>query len=301
MDSYKIGVDGGGTKTECILVDAAGDIVARRTAPGTNPSLIGPEPAARVLREALQALIAGPPARRIDRTLLCLAGSQSFWQETAAALRGFGRVETAADSLPVLELGTGGAPGCVLHAGTGSFVAARAPDGSLHYAGGLGWRFGDAGSGYDLGRRGIARALLELQGWAEPSALADALCQHTGLAGYGANSRHFYAAADANVQIAAFAPRVVDLAGHGCGPAQQIIAESLTNLATVVNAVLRRLFPAATVAALVPCGVSGLLLNQPPCLHALRALSVTHAWPVQLQPITDPPIEGMRRLLLKTG
>jgi hypothetical protein len=52
---------------------------------------------------------------------------------------------------------------------------------------------------------------------------------------------------------------------------------------------------------LIFCGVSGLLLNQPPCLHALRALSVAHARPVQLQPITDPPIEGVRRLLLKTG
>lgn len=296
-----VGVDGGGTKTECILIDAAGATIARHTAPGSNPSLIGTDQAARVLRAALQALTGCQSAPRISRTLLCLAGSQSFWKETAAALNGFGRVETAADSLPVLELATGGGSGCVLHAGTGSFVAARAPDGSLHYAGGLGWRFGDAGSGYDLGRRGIGRALLELQGWTEKSALADALCQHTGLAGYAANSRQLYAAADANAQIAAFAPRVVDLAGHGCGPAQQIIAESLTELGAVVNAVLRRLFPAATIVAPIPCGVSGLLLNRPPCLHALQALAVTHVWPVQLQPVTDPPIEGVRRLLLKPG
>ena len=34
---------------------------------------------------------------------------------------------------------------------TGSFVAARGPDGGHHYAGGLGWRLGDPGSSHDLG------------------------------------------------------------------------------------------------------------------------------------------------------
>ena len=37
--SLKIGVDGGGTKTECILVDARGEIVARHLAPGCNPNV----------------------------------------------------------------------------------------------------------------------------------------------------------------------------------------------------------------------------------------------------------------------
>jgi hypothetical protein len=34
-------------------------------------------------------------------------------------------------------------------------------------------------------------------------------------------------------------------------------------------------------------------------LYGLRALAATQAWPVQLPPITDPPIEGVRRLLRK--
>jgi N-acetylglucosamine kinase-like BadF-type ATPase len=297
-DSFRIGVDGGGTKTECILVDAAGRVAARHTAPGCNPSLVGPERAAGILREALQALLAGRPPPRVDRTLLCLAGSRAFWQEQATTLGGLGRVETAADSLPVLELATGGEPGLALHAGTGSFVAARAPDGAVHYAGGLGWRFGDPGSGHDLGRRGIARVLLELQGWTERSPLTAALQQHTGLADPTELSRHFYLGADA--EIATFAPLVVDLADQGCAPAKQLIAESLTGLGALVNAVLRRLFPAATVATPVGAGVSGRLLNRPPCLEALRALAATQAWPVRLQPIADPPIEGVRRLLLKS-
>ncbi len=310
---YRIGVDGGGTKTECILLDEHGAVAARWTAPGSNPSREGPERARKVLVEALQALVAaaprfpdlggsrpaGVPAATVDRVLLCMAGSQTFWQETAAALKGYGRVEAMPDRLPVLELATGGGSGLVVHAGTGSFVAARAPDGSVHSAGGLGWRFGDPASGYDLGRRAIALALLELQGWAPRTALADQLSDHTGLADYAANSRWFYGGGDANAMIAAFAPRVVALAGQGCAPAQRAIAESFSDLSALVNAVCSRLFPDATLEAPVPCGVSGALLNRPPCWSALLALAVAHAWPVQLRPVFDPPIEGVRRLLQK--
>ena len=38
---WKIGVDGGGTKTECILVDPSGAIAARHTGLGCSPSLVG--------------------------------------------------------------------------------------------------------------------------------------------------------------------------------------------------------------------------------------------------------------------
>ena len=146
--SFKIGVDGGGTKTECILVDARGAIVARHLAPGCNPSIAGHEQARLVVTDALCALLDSvTPRPRPAATLLCMAGSRTFWQEFAANLTDFGQVTVADDSLPVLELATRGEPGLVLHAGTGSFVAARAPDGSVHYAGGLGWRFGDPGSG----------------------------------------------------------------------------------------------------------------------------------------------------------
>jgi N-acetylglucosamine kinase-like BadF-type ATPase len=297
--SFRIGVDGGASKTECILVDARGAVAARHTGPGCNPSLVGQERALRILQDTLQTLLADHASPVVDRLLLCMAGSRSFWHATAAALTGYGRVETTPDSLPVLELATGGAPGLVLHAGTGSFVAARAPDGAIHYAGGLGWRFGDGGSGYDLGRRAIAHALLELQGWTPRTALADELIKHTGLTDYTANSRLFHTGTEANDQIAAFAPRVADLAEHGCGPARQIIAESLTDLAALVNSVLQRLFVLATADSPVPGGISGALLNRPFCLSTLRALAASQAWPVQLQSVTAPPIEGVRRLLVK--
>lgn len=304
--SYQIGVDGGGTKTECILVDAHGAVVAQHLAPGCNPSQVGPEQARAILTEALDALLLqskiGHLESKISETLFCMAGNRMFWRETADALKGFGRITTTDDSVPVLELATAGAPGLVLHAGTGSFVAARAPDGTVHYAGGLGWKFGDPGSGFDIGRRALGLALLELQAAsasAKFSALADALRAHTGLTDYAANSRYFYNDAGANAKIAAFAPLVLDLAAHDCGPAQQVVADSITELARQADQVIHRLF--SSPAGRLPCGVSGRILNSVPAAFALRSLASKLKWPVELRFIALPPIEGVRRLLAKVA
>ncbi|MDI1337221.1 MAG: BadF/BadG/BcrA/BcrD ATPase family protein [Lacunisphaera sp.] len=302
MDSvdtnYQIGIDGGGTKTELVLVDSAGGIAAQHRAPGCNPSQIGPDKACAVLHEALRALTAKKTGI-ISASLWCMAGNRNFWRETADALTGYGKITTTDDSQPVLELATEGQPGLVLHAGTGSFVAARAPDGSIHYAGGLGWKLGDPGSGFDLGRRAIALAMLELRigATAPPSPLVAALRAHTGLADYSANSHFFYNDPAANAQIAAFAPRVIELAAQDCGPAQQVLADSLTDLARQADEVIHRLFPQP--AAKLPCGVSGRILNSAPAAFALRSLASKLNWPVELRFIALAPIEGVRRLLTK--
>jgi glucosamine kinase len=299
--SYKIGVDGGGTKTECILVDGSGEIVARHRGPGCNPSVIGPEQARLVVIDALCQLVATFDPRavssggRIETTLLCMAGSRSFWQEFGASLTDFGRVTVTDDALPVLELATDGGPGLVLHGGTGSFVAARAPDGTVHYAGGLGWRFGDPGSGYEIGRRAIARALLELQGWAPPSRLAATVRDQTHLADAGAITRHFYHGAEPNRQIAALAPAVLRLAEEGDHTAHQLILDACAPLLELAQQVAARLFPETPFDTL-RAGLSGPILTHPTVVAVLTPRS-----PLPLRPIVAPPIEGVRRLLARGG
>jgi N-acetylglucosamine kinase-like BadF-type ATPase len=297
---YKIGVDGGGTKTECILVDDAGAIVARHVAPGCNPSVVGPDEARRIVTEALRALrdqsAAHDPQTAINRVHIYAAGSRAFWRETAAALAEFGNVVTADDSLPVLELATHGGPGLVLHGGTGSFVAARGPDGSIHYAGGVGWRFGDGGSGYDLGRRAIARGLLELQGWAPASPLPAMLREHTSLgraADAAAMTRYFYTHADANRQIAALAPAILHLASEGDPTAREIVAGSGGELLEIATRVATKIFPPA-VPGTLKAGLSGPVLTHPAVIAALSPRS-----PFVLVPVEGTPIEGVRRLLMR--
>jgi len=311
MSPYRIGVDGGGTKTELILVDDRGEIVARHLAPGTNPSIAGPARARELLEEALARLLTESKIEiqklKISSTLLCMAGSPAFWEETATTLSEtfhsspltlhssvpLGRVTALNDSIPVLELATGGRPGLVLHGGTGSFVAARDPSGETHYAGGLGWRFGDEGSGHALGRLAIARALLELQGWAPRSGLSKIVCAHTGQPDAPAITRWFYQHAEPNRQIAALAPAILDLAKHGDEHAEQVVHAACLPLLALAENVAARLFPVSQLAHL-PAGLSGPILTHPFVRSFLSARSV-----LPLAPVTAAPIEGVRRLLLR--
>src|SRR6267142_2272859 len=100
--NYKIGVDGGGTKTECILIDASGEIIARHLAPGSNPSIVGAEQARLVITDALCGLLNsafGTKHPVIAATHFYMAGAQGFWRETAAMLKDFGAIFVADDSL----------------------------------------------------------------------------------------------------------------------------------------------------------------------------------------------------------
>lgn len=302
--SYKIGIDGGGTKTECILVDESGTIVARHLAPGCNPNVVGTDQARALVTAALVALTSSPALSSQPSTLnhsvaatrLFMSGAPTFWQEFAASLTGFGRVSAAPDSLPTLELATHGRPGLVIHAGTGSFVAARAPDGTVHYAGGTGWRFGDPGSGYELGRRAISRALLELQGWLPPSRLGPTVRDHTQLgdaADARAVTRYFYAHAEPNRVIAALAPAILRLATEGDHTAHQVLIESAGELLDLAHHVAAKLFPGTTLDT-IPTGLSGALLT-----NATVAAALAPRTRLPLTPITEAPIEGVRRLLVR--
>jgi N-acetylglucosamine kinase-like BadF-type ATPase len=290
---WKIGVDGGGTKTECILVDPDGAIAARHTGPGCSPSLVGSVRAREIASEALEAVQAGHPAADVGATLLCMAGSRSLWREFGAGLVGFGRITTVDDSMPVLELATRGAPGLVLHAGTGSFVAARTPDGGIHYAGGIGWRFGDEGSGYDLGRRAIARALLELQGWAPASGLGALVRERTGHSTAGAVAGYFYGDPATNNGVAALAPDVLGLAAGGDAAAGEAVSASVLQLLALAVSVTGRLFPGSRPDTF-RAAVSGHILNHP---FAFQALSSKAPFP--LSRVTEAPIEGVRLLLAR--
>lgn len=299
--SYRIGIDGGGTKTECIAIDESGAVVARHLAPGCNPSIVGPEQARLIVTDAVAQLISALGSEQsvpnVTHTHIYAAGNRTFWREMAGSLTGLGRTFTADDSHPVLELATLGKPGLVLHGGTGSFVAARGPDGAIHYAGGVGWRFGDPGSGYDLGRRAIGRALLELQGWMPPSRLGPTVRDHTQL-GAGADAaaitRFFYYDAEPNRQIAGLAPAVLRLASEGDHTAHQIVMESAGDLLALALRVASKLFPSTALDTL-PAGLSGPILTHPAVVPVFTARS-----PLAFAPVQGTPIEGVRRLLARS-
>lgn len=295
---YRLGVDGGGTKTEAILVDPSGTVVARRVGPGCNPSLAGPDGAKAVFSALIKELLApfpsGEPDFKLEATLLCMAGNPGFWAELGASLTTFGRVQTVTDAVPVLQLATSGKPGMVLHAGTGSFVAAFTDDTrEVHYAGGLGWKFGDPGSGYDIGRRVVVRALLELQGWYPPSALSRYLQEQTGIQEAQGISRFYYNDSAANPKIAQLAAGTLELAARGDAVARPLVLSSVGELLDLADAVAAKLFPGQA-ARTIPAGLSGPILTHPFVAERLTAMSS-----LPLKVVTESPIEGVRQLLAK--
>lgn len=307
----KIGVDGGGTKTECVLVDSTGTVVAVHVGSGSNPNIVGEERAASVVIAALESLRAQAdahtggatrppfgPASIIVSSLLCMSGRPDFWKAFGAELTGYGRVAVQDDSLPILELATRGRAGLVLHAGTGSFVAARGPDGASHYAGGLGWRLGDSGSGYDLGRRAIARAVLELQGWLPPTRLSALVCEGAGLASRspaGAVVHYYYSHEEANRAIAALSPGLLALVSEGDRDARELVLASAEEILALAGRVATKLFPAGSLGS-VNAGVSGPILTHPAVLAALALHSS-----LALTPVEGTPIEGIRQILARDG
>ena len=276
-------------------MDPSGAVAARHTGPGCSPSLVGAARAREIAAEALQAVRAGHGSAVISSTLLCMAGSRAFWREFGAGLAGFGLTSALDDSFPVLELATRGSPGLVMHAGTGSFIAARTPDGRTHYAGGIGWRFGDEGSGYDLGRRAIARALLELEGWADPSGLGRIVSANTGHTTAAAVAGHFYGDPATNNGVAALAPEVLRLAAEGDRAAAEAVSASVGELLKLAIIVSSRLFPGSLPEGF-RAGVSGHILNHPFAFQALAARA-----PFPLSRVTEAPIEGVRLLLQRSA
>ena len=286
-------MDGGGTKTELVLLDGTGAIVSQQIAPGCNPNVVGQEQARAVILEALGQIHRAP----VERTHLYMAGSPDFWQDFAANLADFGKVSAFKDSLPVLELATKGAPGLVLHGGTGSFVAVRDPAGVTHYAGGLGWRFGDPGSGYDLGQRAIAQGLLELQGWTKSTRIGQLIKDHgesIGIFDTAALTRYFYQNPAPNKIVASLAPGVLHLATEGDETAITMVTDSALPLLALATQVATKLFPQTPLDE-IPAGLTGPIMTHPMVIELLLPRT-----PLPLAPIKQQPIQGVRQLLLRS-
>jgi len=160
---YSLGFDGGGTKTDCILLGATGAVIGEGRGGPANPLRSGYDGAFSSLREAAAEAITAAKIRPADITRVCAglagAGRRSvvrrmmtfLSQEFPAAL-----AQVATDYEVALEAAAGSGPGVVLIAGTGSVAYGRNAAGETARAGGYGPWLGDEGSAFEIGRRAIS-------------------------------------------------------------------------------------------------------------------------------------------------
>lgn len=179
---YVLGFDGGGTKTECVLMDETSTILARSRSGPSNAVNVGSKASAAALAEAgMEALrSAGKPPSDVAHILAGIsgAGEPTVQAEIQANLKpSFPNATIVITSDLILSLAaTGEIPSLVVIAGTGSAVLGRTSPRSVARAGGFGPIIGDAGSANDIGRKTVARCFQKVLN-KEQFLLTDEICR----------------------------------------------------------------------------------------------------------------------------
>lgn len=163
--TYVLGFDGGGTKTECVLVNASGEVTSRSLSGPSNPLRIGFDRAYAALANAAAATLAAARLKPGDVSAICAGLSGAGRPGVAERMEAFFResfpnssVHVTTDLETTLESVAGAGVGVVLIAGTGSAACGRNAAGETARVGGYGPWIGDEGSAFEIGRRAVAAA-----------------------------------------------------------------------------------------------------------------------------------------------
>ncbi len=159
-----MGLDGGGTKTDCVLIDDTGRILGGGRGSASNPFRIGVEAAARGVKEAANAALRDAKLQMMQVTGVCAGLAGVALKERADAMSNLlgeffagVRFELCTD----LDLALGAAlarPAIVLVAGTGSAAIGQDAAGQIARSGGHGPNKSDEGSAFAIGKRAISEA-----------------------------------------------------------------------------------------------------------------------------------------------
>ena len=160
---FSLGFDGGGTKTDCVLLDAKGAVVGEGHGGPANPLRSGFEGAFSSLHDAAAEAIAAAKIRPGDISCVCAglagAGRRSVVRRVMVFLAQefpMALTQVATDYEVALEAAAGRGPGVVLIGGTGSVAYGRNASGETARAGGYGPWIGDEGSAFEIGRRAVS-------------------------------------------------------------------------------------------------------------------------------------------------
>src|SRR2546426_12087018 len=160
---HALGFDGGGTKTECVLVNAGGEVTSRSLSGPSNPLRIGFDRAYAALANAAAATLAAARLKPSDIAAVCAGLSGAGRPGVAERMEAFFResfpnsfVRVTTDLETTLEAVAGAGAGVVLIAGTGSAACGRNAAGETARVGGDGPGIGGEGRGFGNGKGGWA-------------------------------------------------------------------------------------------------------------------------------------------------
>jgi glucosamine kinase len=241
-----VGVDGGGSRSLALVLDAHGAELARMEG-GPGAVSAGHIEAVTthlvsLVSHALRTAGHAPPAG----SLVCgLAGAGApgvaarlVQRLTDAALAHHAHVCTDAEVAHYDAFEAG--PGMLLISGTGSIAWGRSDDGRTGRVGGWGPLLGDEGSGFAIGLAALRAVVRAADGRARPTALTDVVARHTGAA--VPESLVVWAGSAERRAIALLAPAVLE-AAEADATAGDIMERAVLALAGHVSALHARLDP----------------------------------------------------------
>jgi glucosamine kinase len=165
--TYFLGLDGGGTKTECVLADHEGRVLYRATGGPSNPMRTGYARAWFSLSDSVDAVLRHEKIHAGHIRAICAglggAGRPGVVRRVTTFFENSfpnARVRVTTDLEIALEAAFGSGEGLILLAGTGSAAFARDADGRTARAGGHGPWISDEGSAFDIGRRALRAVTL---------------------------------------------------------------------------------------------------------------------------------------------
>jgi N-acetylglucosamine kinase-like BadF-type ATPase len=240
-----LGIDGGGTKTDCVLMDEGGSIRGRSRSGPSNPHRIGFGAALAAIKEAARLAMAEGQVAPQSVTAVC-AGLGGVAQADAsekmrvllAAEFPSAVIRVCTDQELTLRAARSG-PCIVLEAGTGSFAIGRNAEGEVVRIGGHGPMISDEGSAYDVGRRAVMAALREHDRTGSESALGKRILREMGCAQWTEIRTRVEAASD-EVFPRLFSA-VATLADNGDETAQGILRAAAFELASLAAMLAQRL------------------------------------------------------------
>jgi N-acetylglucosamine kinase-like BadF-type ATPase len=170
--AYYLGIDGGGTKTRCVLGDET-LVLATAMSGGSNIVRLGETQAREALHTAVRQACATANISPAQISAICIGAAGAARPEIAAKIRTIlgeltskiapevplTNIEVVGDTVIALEAAFGAGPGVIAIAGTGSIVYGRDANGHTARAGGWGFAISDEGSGHWIGRRAISTIL----------------------------------------------------------------------------------------------------------------------------------------------
>ncbi len=236
-EQYYLGVDGGGSKTLAVVVDAQGHEYGRGRAGSANYAAVGLDRAVHNIYDAVkQATSDVSCSLPLAKAWLGLAGIDrpSDAVLLSSYLRELAAFVLVTNDAELLLSALGKDAGLVLIVGTGSIALARAQDGTITRVGGWGHILGDEGSGYDIGRRGLQAAVRAADGRGKATLLLDLILQHWQLRTIEDLIDAVYTV-DNKARIAQVAAYVTEAAQQGDAVALEIVEQAANELALLVH------------------------------------------------------------------